>query len=87
MAKDVEKTYKMSRDFKVVVDSYQTNCTSYPPVPIVKCHGMTALLILGCYSYLMEAFEFLVEKLQPGMQPGSDVDTSASTSGTHLLCA
>jgi hypothetical protein len=87
MVQDVEKVYRMSRHFKAVVDSYQTRCSSYPPVPIVKCHGMTAPLILGCYSYIMEAFEFLVEKLQPGMQPSSDADTSASASGTDNHCA
>lgn len=82
MAEDVEEIYRMSADFKSVVDSYQAKDTSYPPAPIVKCHGMTALLILGCYSYLMEAFEFLVEHLQSGAISSSDMDTSNSASST-----
>ncbi len=82
MAEDVVEIYKLSGEFKSVVDSYQAKGTSYPPAPIVKCHGMTALLILGCYSYLMEAFEFLVENLQCGMQSSSDMEISPSASST-----
>lgn len=77
MAEDVEEIYRASRDFKAVLDIYPTSCTSSPPIPIGKCQGMTSILILGCYSYLMEAFELMVENIQQGMQqpdPDADVD-------------
>ena len=81
MAEDVGEIYRASRDFKSVLDNYETSDTSYQSIPIGKCHGMTALLILGCYSYLMEAFELFVEKLQQGLQAGSGLDKIAPTTG------
>lgn len=33
-------------------------------MPIAKYYGIIFLLILGCYSYLLEAYEFAIEKLR-----------------------
>ena len=81
MAEDVEEIYRASRDFKSVLDSYQMDGTGCAAIPIGKCHGMTALLMLGCYSYLTEAFEFLAEKIHLWMQPSSDADMTTSATG------
>lgn len=72
MAKDVQEIYRASRDFKAILDIYPSSRTSYPPVPFGKCQGMTSILILGCYSYLMEAFELMVENVQQHIQPDLD---------------
>lgn len=80
-AVDMEEIYQLSKDFTDALESFQDSDVCYPPIPLVKCHGMTALLILGCYSYLVESFEFVVEKLQQATtdsNPTDNEDTAMS---------
>ncbi|KAJ5082598.1 hypothetical protein N7532_011641 [Penicillium argentinense] len=64
MTDDMEVIYRLNAEMTEILQRLKENGLCYPPVPIAKCHGMTSLLILGCYSYLLEAYEFAMEKLR-----------------------
>ncbi|OQE20758.1 hypothetical protein PENFLA_c016G10681 [Penicillium flavigenum] len=64
MTDDMEVIYKLSAEMTEILQRLKENGPCYPPMPIAKCHGMTSLLILGCYSYLLEAYEFSMAKLR-----------------------
>ncbi|CAG8897294.1 unnamed protein product [Penicillium egyptiacum] len=64
MADDMEVIYRLSAEITEILQRLKENGPCYPPMPIAKCHGMTSLLILGCYSYLLEAYEFSMAKLR-----------------------
>ncbi|KAB8071485.1 hypothetical protein BDV29DRAFT_17507 [Aspergillus leporis] len=64
MTDDMEVIYRLSAEMTEILQRLKENGLCYPPIPIAKCHGMTSLLILGCYSYLLEAYEFAMEKLR-----------------------
>ncbi|CAG8266800.1 unnamed protein product [Penicillium olsonii] len=65
---DMDIIYRLSNDMTEILQRLRDNGQCYPPAPIAKCHGMTSLLILGCYSYLLEAYEFTMEKLRHELQ-------------------
>jgi hypothetical protein len=64
MTDDMEVIYRLSAEMTEILQRLKENGLCYPPMPIAKCHGMTSLLILSCYSYLLEAYEFAMEKLR-----------------------
>ncbi|KAJ5457279.1 hypothetical protein N7530_012553 [Penicillium desertorum] len=64
MTDDMEVIYRLSAEMTEILQRLKDNGPCYPPMPIAKCHGMTSLLILGCYSYLLEAYEFSMAKLR-----------------------
>lgn len=64
MTDDMEVIYRLSAEMTEILQHLKENGPCYPPMPIAKCHGMTSLLILGCYSYLLEAYEFSMAKLR-----------------------
>ncbi|KAJ5048933.1 hypothetical protein NUH16_007444 [Penicillium rubens] len=64
MTDDMEVIYRLSAEMTEILQRLKDNGPCYPPTPIAKCHGMTSLLILGCYSYLLEAYEFSMAKLR-----------------------
>ncbi|PKX95994.1 Zn(II)2Cys6 transcription factor domain-containing protein [Aspergillus novofumigatus IBT 16806] len=74
MTDDMEVIYRLSAEMTEILQRFKENGLCYPPIPIAKCHGMTSLLILGCYSYLLEAYEFAMEKLRHELR-----DTSSPT--------
>jgi acyl-CoA synthetase (AMP-forming)/AMP-acid ligase II len=68
MTDDMEVIYRLSAEMTEILQRLKDNGPCYPPMPIAKCHGMTSLLILGCYSYLLEAYEFSMAKLRHELQ-------------------
>lgn len=68
MTGDIEVIYKLSAEMTEILQRLKENGPCYPPMPVAKCQGMTSLLILGCYSYLLEAYEFTMEKLRHELQ-------------------
>ncbi|KAF4771440.1 hypothetical protein HAV15_004179 [Penicillium sp. str.  len=64
MTDDMEIIYRLSAEMTELLQRLKENGLCYPPTPVVKCQGMTSLLILGCYSYLLEAYELAMEKLR-----------------------
>ncbi|KAJ5544906.1 hypothetical protein N7535_006708 [Penicillium sp. DV-2018c] len=64
MTDDMGLIYRLSADMTEILQRLKESGPCYPPMPIAKCHGMTSLLILGCYSYLLEAYEFSMAKLR-----------------------
>ncbi|KAJ5978661.1 hypothetical protein N7501_002003 [Penicillium viridicatum] len=68
MTDDIEVIYKLSAEMTEILQRLKENGPCYPPMPVAKCQGMTSLLILGCYSYLLEAYEFSMEKLRHELQ-------------------
>ena len=64
MTDDMGVIYRLSAEMTEILQRLKENGPCYPPMPIAKCHGMTSLLILGCYSYLLEAYEFSMAKLR-----------------------
>ncbi|KAJ5399236.1 hypothetical protein N7465_009725 [Penicillium sp. CMV-2018d] len=68
MTDDIEVIYKLSAEMTEILQRLKENGPCYPPMPVAKCQGMTSLLILGCYSYLLEAYEFTMEKLRHELQ-------------------
>jgi hypothetical protein len=61
---DMDVIYRLSAEMTEILQRLKEDGPCYPPTPIAKCHGMTSLLILGCYSYLLEAYELTMEKLR-----------------------
>ncbi|KAM3473579.1 hypothetical protein MY5147_004703 [Beauveria neobassiana] len=64
MTDDMDVIYRLSADMTDILQRLRKSGLCYPPTPVAKCHGMTSLLILGCYSYLLEAYELAMEKLR-----------------------
>jgi hypothetical protein len=64
MTDDMDVIYRLSADMTEILQRLRNSGLCYPPTPVAKCHGMTSLLILGCYSYLLEAYELAMEKLR-----------------------
>ncbi|KAJ5384365.1 hypothetical protein N7517_002276 [Penicillium concentricum] len=56
MTDDMEVIYRLSAEMTGILQRLKENGLCYPPIPSAKCHGMTSLLILGCYGYLLEAY-------------------------------
>ncbi|KAJ5121068.1 uncharacterized protein N7515_009029 [Penicillium bovifimosum] len=79
MTDDMGVIYRLSAEMTEILQRLKENGPCYPPMPIAKCHGMTSLLILGCYSYLLEAYEFSMAKLRHELQDtGSPTTMDAS---------
>lgn len=64
MTNDMDVIYRLSAEVTKILQRLSEGGLCYPPMPVAKCHGMTSLLILGSYSYLLEAYELAMEKLR-----------------------